>query len=118
MQTPASRWLVVLGLAVIPVVSLLAQARPVDGWPHWRGPGRDGVAAATVPLTWSDTHNVRWCLRIPGRGFSPPVIWDDKLFLTTAIPTGRGGDAGEHRLEVLAVSRATGQVVWQRTAAT
>lgn len=118
MQTPASRRLLVLGLALVPVVSLLAQTRAVDAWPHWRGPGHDGVATAMVPLTWSETHNLRWRLPIPGRGFSTPVIWDDKLFLTTAIPTGRGGDAGEHRLEVLAVSRVSGQIVWQRTAAT
>ena len=104
-------------------------------WPHWRGPSHNGVATASVPLTWSDTHNVRWKIEIPGRGHSTPVIAGDRLFLTTAIPTGkktaspategrRGGAGGgsgvreEHRLEVLAIDRATGKILWQRTALT
>lgn len=118
MQTRSLRACVVLGLLLILFASPLAQTSTVASWPHWRGPRHDGVATATVPLTWSDTQNVRWRLPIPGRGFSTPVIWDDKLFLTTAVPTGRGGDAGEHRLEVVAVSRSTGKILWQRTAAT
>ena len=105
---------------------------PAPVWPHWRGPAHDGVASASVPLTWSDTSNIRWKIEIPGRGFSTPVIWGARLFLTTAIPTGKkvvesppaGGAGGgtaageEHDLEVLAVDRATGEIVWRRTAAT
>ena len=68
-------------------------------------------------------------LIFPGRGHSTPVIAGDRLFLTTAVPTGKGrppqaagragggADAGlEHRFEVLAVDRETGTVAWQRTA--
>lgn len=102
-------------------------------WPHWRGPSHTGVAPGPVPLTFTDTQNVRWKTEIPGRGFSTPVVAGNRLFLTTAIPTGRkadvapagGGRAGggsgageEHRLEVIAVDRATGKVAWQRTATT
>ena len=102
-------------------------------WPHWRGPSHNGVATASVPLTWSDSQNLRWKIDIPGRGHSTPVIVGERLFLTTAIPTGPraanagagggrgpGGGAGageEHRLEVIAVDRATGKIAWQRTAA-
>ncbi len=58
-------------------------------------------------------------MQIPGRGFSTPVVWGDRMFLTTAIPTGRRtGAEEEHRLEVIAVSRAAGKILWQRTAAT
>jgi outer membrane protein assembly factor BamB len=102
-------------------------------WPHWRGPAHTGVAPGPVPLTFSDTQNVRWKIEIPGRGMSTPVVAGNRLFFTTAIPTGRkaaaapagGGRAGggvgageEHRLEVLAVDRATGKIAWQRTATT
>lgn len=102
-------------------------------WPHWRGPAHNGVAPGPVPLTFSDTQNVRWKLEIPGRGFSTPVVAGNRLFLTTAVPTGKkadaapagGGRAGggvgageEHRLEVIAVDRATGKIAWQRTATT
>jgi outer membrane protein assembly factor BamB len=123
-------------LAVLGAATLPAQPRATAEWPHWRGPAHTGVADAAVPLTWSDTQNVRWKIEIPGRGHSTPVAAGDHLFLTTAIPTGRrtgapaaggrggrgpGGGAGageEHRLEVLAVDRATGRIAWQRTAAT
>lgn len=86
-----------------------------------------------MPLAWSDTQNVRWKIEIPGRGMSTPIAWGDRLYLTTAVPTGRksspppagGGRAGggvgageEHRLEVMAVDRHTGTIVWQRTAVT
>lgn len=107
-------------------------AQPPATWPHWRGPGHTGATTATVPLTWSDTANVRWKIEIPGRGFSTPVASGDRLFLTNAVPTGKkteiapaggrgGGGAGvgeEHRLEVLAVDRATGRILWQHTAVT
>jgi outer membrane protein assembly factor BamB len=110
-----------------------AQTRGSAEWPHWRGPANTGVATARVPLTWSDTDNVRWKIAIPGRGFSTPVAAGDRLFLTTAIPTGKtqapaasggrgpGGGAGagqEHSLQVLAVDRASGKILWQQTATT
>jgi len=118
--------------------ALFAQSRPAtEAWPHWRGPSHNGVATATVPLTWSDSQNVQWKIEIPGRGFSTPVIWGNRLFLTTAVPTGqkaaaepspagggRGGPGGgsgageEHRLQVLAVDRASGKILWTQTAAT
>jgi len=110
-----------------------AQSRTASHWPHWRGPAHTGATTADVPLTWSDTSNVAWKIALPGRAFSTPVIWGERLFLTNAIPTGKkaevapaggaragGGSAAgeEHRLEVLAVDRATGKIVWRRTATT
>lgn len=98
-------------------------------WPQWRGPLNTGMAIGDAPLRWDDRTNVRWTLEIPGRGHSTPVVAGNRLFLTTAVPTGRGtppaqagragggADAGlEHRFEVMAVDRDTGQVAWQRTA--
>jgi outer membrane protein assembly factor BamB len=132
MRDDARLWTVALCLAAL--ASTAAQ-QPTDRWPHWRGSSHNGVAAGDVPLTWSDTANVKWQVEIPGRGHSTPVVWGDRLFLTTAIPTGKksaeaapaagrrgaGGGSGageEHRFEVMAVDRATGKVLWQRTATT
>jgi outer membrane protein assembly factor BamB len=125
--------LVVLALATAPVV-IVGQSRPTTAdWPHWRGPGHTGATTANVPLTWSDTSNVRWKVEIPGRGHSTPVVAGNRLFLTTAVPTGKktdvaptdqgraGGGAGageEHRLEVIAIERQSGKIVWQQTAIT
>jgi outer membrane protein assembly factor BamB len=58
-------------------------------WPYWRGPAADGMAIGDAPLNWSDTQNVRWKVEIPGRGSSSPVIWGDRIFVTTAIKTGQ-----------------------------
>jgi outer membrane protein assembly factor BamB len=62
-------------------------------WPHWRGPAQTGVVSGTAPLRWSDTQNIAWKVEIPGRGHSTPVIWGDRIFLTTAVPTGRRPEA-------------------------
>ncbi len=58
-------------------------------WPYWRGPDANGVARGDAPLRWSDTEHVAWKAQVPGRGMSSPVLWGDKIFLTTAVPTGK-----------------------------
>ena len=138
-------------LCLLPVV-ISAQQGSGDNanWPQWRGPDANGMARGDAPLRFSDTENVKWKTPIPGRGQSTPVVWGDRIFLTTAIPVageprpatpppapavqatpaestqGRrgpggfgGGNAGpqqEHRFEVLCVSRASGKILWQKTA--
>ncbi len=55
-------------------------------WPAWRGPVATGVAPhADPPLEWGETKNVKWKVKIPGRGTSTPVIWGDKVFILSAI---------------------------------
>ena len=53
-------------------------------WPKWRGPDDNGMARTDAPLHWTDTENIKWKATIPGRGHSSPVLWGDKIFLTTA----------------------------------
>lgn len=58
----------------------------VEDWPHWRGPLANGVAPhANPPLEWSESHNVRWKVAVPGRGTATPIILGDRIFLLTAI---------------------------------
>lgn len=121
----------------------IVQAQSDGHWPQWRGPFFNGMARGDAPTVWSDTSNVKWKTQIPGRGHSTPAIWGDRIFLTTAIPTGKpaaapaendappaqsgdrrggrgaGGGAGplvEHNFDVLAIDRKTGKILWQRTA--
>ncbi len=124
---------------VLPVLLLIVggtvRAQSGVHWPQWRGPFFNGMARGDAPTEWSDTKNIKWKTEIPGRGFSTPVIWGERIFLTTAIPTGKaaetpqpaepaqgrraGGGAGplvEHRFDVLAIDRKTGKIVWQKTA--
>jgi hypothetical protein len=68
-------------------------ASPVDDvhrWPRWRGPGGNGFApGADPPVTWSEEQNIRWKGPVPGRGLSTPIVWGDRVFLTTAVPHGK-----------------------------
>lgn len=110
--------LVCLVLSLSASWSLLAQAQTAAHWPQWRGPFFNGMARGDAPATWSDTSNIKWKTEIPGRGFSTPAIWGDRIFLTTAIPTGKPAAAPlvEHRFDVLCLDRKTGKLLWQRTA--
>ena len=56
-------------------------------WAEWRGPFLNGMARGDAPTVWNATKNIKWKADIPGRGHSTPIVWGDKIFLTTAIPT-------------------------------
>ena len=59
-------------------------------WPRWRGPSGQGVVTGTGYVdTWSATQNVLWKTAVPGRGNSSPIVWGDRIFLTTAYEGGR-----------------------------
>jgi len=61
-----------------------------DNWPHWRGPNADGTALeANPPLTWSATDNVKWKVPIPGEGAATPIVWGNRVFVLSAVETGR-----------------------------
>jgi outer membrane protein assembly factor BamB len=76
-------------------------------WPRWRGPSGQGlVPAGKYADRWSPTDRVAWKVPVPGRGNSSPIVWGDRLFLTTAREDGR-------RLSLLAFNRADGRVLWE-----
>src|SRR5260370_27019180 len=78
------RGLLVLSLAA-PAVATPALATDLN-WPQFRGPEGQGVTRETgIALEWSDTKNVLWKTELPGRGHSSPIVWGDRIFLTTAI---------------------------------
>ena len=65
---------------------LTLSSLPAAEWPQFRGPDGQGHSAATnLPLTWSETENVKWKTPIPGEGHSSPVISGNQIWLTTAI---------------------------------
>ncbi|HEX3313864.1 MAG TPA: PQQ-binding-like beta-propeller repeat protein, partial [Gemmataceae bacterium] len=77
-------------------------------WPWWRGPTRNGVAAAEPmpPLTWSDTENILWKTEVPGRGHGSPIVVGDQVFLATA-------EADRDTQSLLCFDRKTGRRLWQ-----
>ena len=95
-------------------------AATLADWPQFRGPGGSGVGDDTqFPTEWSPERNIRWKAALPGVGWSSPVVWGDKVFLTAAItenqpklqPFGPGGGrpGGVGDLAVTGLPLATGQ---------
>jgi outer membrane protein assembly factor BamB len=102
-------------------------------WPSFRGPNGTGVAdGQQPPLAWNvkTGHHVRWKTPIPGLGHSCPIVWGDRIFVTTAVSgnpnpkirIGNYGDVGsvndtsKHTWQVLCLDRDKGQILWKRTA--
>ncbi|HKY23011.1 MAG TPA: PQQ-binding-like beta-propeller repeat protein [Vicinamibacterales bacterium] len=112
-----------LGLPIVVVLMLVALApvytqQPavhmvaVEGegtryWPAWRGPSGQGLASGTgYPDKWSATENVVWRRPVTGRGNSSPIVWGDRIFLTTAYEGGR-------RVSLIAFRRLDGTQLWE-----
>ena len=80
-------------------------ARSGESWPQFRGPTGQGVSDATgLPLTWSESENVRWKTAIRGKAWSSPVVHGNQVWLTTADEEG-------HERFAIAVDRTTGRIV-------
>jgi outer membrane protein assembly factor BamB len=93
------------GLAALFLLLPLAQA---ENWPGFRGPTRQGVSAEkNLPLEWGPDHNVAWKTAIPGNGWSSPIIWQDRIFVTTATNEGRS-------CHVLSLDAKTGKILWDK----
>ena len=91
---------------------LTVLSAPAANWAQWRGPNGDGISAETnVPVKWSATENVVWQTPVPGEGHSSPVVWQDSVFLTTAVSNSQ-----ERRL--LRFDTRTGKTLWQRSVVT
>lgn len=87
MKTPSlTVGLIALMAASFTLPSGAADTDARGQWPQWRGPLATGSApAADPPLEWSETKNVKWKVKIPGQGTATPVVWDDRVFILTAI---------------------------------
>ena len=110
-------------------------------WHHWRGPHATGAAVdANPPTTWSETENIRWKVAIPGTGHAAPIIWEDKIFIQTAIKVEapkeepeqkadddnpfsgffqegreRSGSTDMYKFDLIALNRSNGDILWQKT---
>jgi outer membrane protein assembly factor BamB len=91
-----------------------------SNWPTWRGPLANGIAPKSdPPVSWSETTNIRWRTAIPGKGFSTPIVWDKYVFVTTAIPKEGVPESTmmPYIFKVIALSRADGRILWEKTVA-
>jgi outer membrane protein assembly factor BamB len=105
-----------------------------DEWPQFRGPGSLGISnEKSLPSEWGPDKHIRWKVEIPGTGWSSPIVWGDKIYVTTAVTdkqdrpksfnesygglnVGKATD-NTYRWQVLCLDRASGKVLWNRTAA-
>ncbi len=77
--------LLFVALLFVAVVLVGGSAARAENWPQWRGPTNNGVSNETgMPTKWSQTDNVVWRLPLPGQSGATPIVWDDRIFLTSA----------------------------------
>lgn len=89
------------------MLALAAVAR-AENWPEFRGPGRQGISSGkNLPLRWSRNDNIAWSVPVPGASWSTPIVWENRVFLTTSTDEGRS-------CRVLAFDSATGRPLWDR----
>jgi outer membrane protein assembly factor BamB len=133
-----TEWLrpgMLVGLSLLGAWSAHAAVSPVDqNWRQWRGPLGTGFSpTAEPPVTWSEGKNIRWKVKLPGNGSGAPVVWNDRIYVQTAVPasgaaaappaaTGAGGPprtiqpTGPYRFMLLCLDRRTGKTIWQKVA--
>ena len=102
-------------LAVTVTLGLFSHSLCAENWPHWRGPTQDGhCTEKNLPVEWNREKNVAWMLALPGAAGATPVVWDDRIFLTSSQGKGQTGQDVEQGLFLIAVSR-DGKELWRQT---
>jgi len=97
-----------VGTALLTVLSGATTRVAAENWPHWRGPAFNGASPETsLPATFSKTENVKWTAPLPGPAAATPIIWGDHVFVSST-------DRESRSLLALALDRQTGKVLWQR----
>ena len=93
--------------AVDDVRMITVEGEGANYWPGWRGPSAQGyVKGSGYPDTWSSMENVLWRVSVPGEGNSSPIVWCDRIFLTTSR-------TGGHKLSLLSFRRTNGKMLWE-----
>ena len=117
---------------MINVTFLMNRGLAGDHWPQFRGPDATGVVQTktNLPETWSAEDNIAWKQDIPGRGWSSPIVWGNRIFLTTVINSEEteaakkglyfGGNRpkppeSDHQWQVLCLELDTGEELWRTT---
>ncbi len=123
---------------VLSLIVLSTNQVAAENWPQWRGPGGQGISRETrLPAAWTPQQHIAWKVEVPGRGHSAPVVWNDRVFITTAVegepvagakavehvdsgkpflhPDSVGADRS-HTYKVLSYDGRTGKLLWEQTA--
>lgn len=96
----------ILVLFSVLLTTCLCPLTQAENWPRFRGPTGQGISSEEdLPLTWSARKNIAWKTAIPGQGWSSPIVYGDRIFLTTATDQGAS-------CRVICVNRGNGEIVW------
>src|SRR5262249_8553494 len=99
---------IVLGIIFL----LFTSSVQASDWPGWRGPRGDGTSDETnVPIRWSKPENIHWKVPIPGKGHSSPIIWGNRVLVTTCREE-------EQKRVLLCLDRRDGKILWERVVLT
>lgn len=102
----------VLGVVFFFFFSLITERVQAENWPEFRGPGGEGHSSTkNLPLEWDQKKNVTWKKRVIGKGWSSPIYYNGRLYLTTALSAFEG-DAGDQSLRALCMEAKSGEPVW------
>ena len=92
-------------ISLTAVIAMSVSLYAGENWTSYRGPTDQGHAdSANLPLHWSESENVAWKIELPGKGRSTPVIWGDRVWLTTATEDGK-------ELSVLCIDKNSGEIL-------
>lgn len=92
--------------AILALLSLSCAQTGGENWAGFRGPNGQGQSAdSELPLEWSPTSNIRWKTPVPGEGWSSPIVWNDRVFVTAATEAGT-------KCHVLCLDAGSGRILW------
>ena len=138
MKVKSSRRISLVLILAASFVVALAGVAAAGNWPQWRGPDGSGISTEkNLPAEWTPTKNIKWKTPIEGRSHSSPIVWENKIFVTTAIEGAEvpGAKAAKHLLDnkefvhpdsiganrkhafkVIALNRDNGKILWEAVA--
>ena len=92
---------------------LVCTCAPGEDWPQFGGPGAKGISPEKgIPVSWSGKKNVAWKFRLPGTGWSSPVVVDGKVYLSAAVVRAKSSKENPS-LVALSVDCKSGKLLWQ-----
>ncbi|MEZ6048260.1 MAG: PQQ-binding-like beta-propeller repeat protein [Planctomycetaceae bacterium] len=105
-------WGLLFAISLLSFSPLLTQSARGENWPQFRGPEGNGHSSArNLPETWSEKKNVAWKIPIPGDGWSSPILWEGRLYLTSAVGNGEQ-TSRERSLRTMCIDAKSGEEIW------
>jgi outer membrane protein assembly factor BamB len=115
---------------ILSVILLCTGRISAQNWPSWRSDGQGISPEKNLPLKWSENEGVKWKMSIPGAGHSSPIVWENRIFITTAVAEDpnvesfRGGvymggnrnkpDESEYAYRIICIDTDWGNILWSK----